>query len=118
MKYHKKYNKLSVKFSPPYIESEFDIPSASFSKFVRTLLTQYMRQNTVGGYASVKISARDNKVLCSPEKAIIHHFLIPTGVALQLESRLNPVFIVPELDPFNYTIDHATVQPNYLYLSN
>jgi len=118
VKYHKKYNKLSVKFSPPYIESEFDIPSTEFSKFVRTLLTKYMRQNTVGGYASVKISARENKVFCSPEKTIIHHFLIPNGVAQQLEKRLNPVFIVPVLDPFSYTIDHATVQNNYLYLGN
>jgi hypothetical protein len=116
--YHKKYNRLAVKFTPPYLESEFEIPSSEFSKLVRNILEKYTAQNQVGGYSCVSLSARQNKLYCRSEKTILQHFLLPKEIVQFLEKRWNPFYEIPLVGPFQYSINQVAIQNNYIYLSN
>jgi hypothetical protein len=114
----KKFNRISIKFSPPYIECIFDVPVSEISPEALKLLDKFVKGGKLEGYAAFQLKAKDNALsgLCS--KVIVNHFLIPDGILQELQNMFNPFDRIPVLSPFQYSINHVNVQNNYLLLTN
>jgi hypothetical protein len=116
--YRNNQARVSVRFSPPYAECFFDMPVSGIPPQTLKLLAGYVKGKKIEGYAAVQMSAKNNSLWVQSSKAIINHFLIPGAVIQKLQNILNPIDRVFVLTPLLYSINHVSVQNNYLFLSN
>jgi hypothetical protein len=114
----KKYNRISIKFSPPYIECLFDVPASEISPETLSLLKKFVKGAKLEGYAVFQIKAKDNALSALSSKVIVNHFLIPNVILQELQNKFNPFDGIPVLSPFQYSINNINVQTNYLLLTN
>jgi len=114
----KKYNKVSIKFSPPYIECLFDVPASEISPETLKLLDKFVKGEKLEGYAAFQFKAKDNGIYALSSKVIVNHFLIPELILRELQTKFNPFDVFQVIKPFQYSINHATVQSKYLFLTN
>jgi len=112
------YNKFLIKFSPPYIELEFDIPASGISPKDRKLVEKFIKNNKFEGYAALRLEVHDNKIFASPIKVILNHFLLPMTVINELTKRINPLYHIPRIQPFNYSLEKVGIQKKYILFSN
>lgn len=108
----------SIRFSPPYAECLFNVPASAVSPKVLKLLAKFVKRNRLEGYAAVRLTARANTISAAPAKVIVNHFVIPDAILNELQRMVNPSDRIPVLSPFQYSINQATVQNNYLFLTN
>jgi hypothetical protein len=113
-----RYDSLQIKFTPPYIEVKFDFPVSSVPLKDRKIVEKFARNNRYEGYAALRLEVRDNKVFASPEKIILNHFLLPSTVVAEIRKRVNPVYRIPRLQTFDYTLAKAEILKQYIYFSN
>ena len=113
-----RYNKFSIKFTPPYIELEFDIPASAIPLKDRKLVEKFIRNNRLEGYAALRLEIRDNKIIASPVKVILNHFLLPTPLVSELKKRINPVYRIPRIRPFDYDLLKVDIMKQHIFLSN
>jgi hypothetical protein len=114
----KKANRISIKFAPPFIECLFDAPVSEISPETLKLLEKFVKGTKLEGYAAIQIKIKDNAFFALPSKVIVNHFLIPDVILRELQNKFNPFDGIPVLSPFQYSISTATVQNQYLYLTN
>ena len=114
----KKYNRLSIKFAPPYVECLFDVPTSEIHPETTELLGKFVKGGRLEGYAAFQIRAKDNSLYASSSKVIVNHFLVPGMIIDPLQAKFNPFDTIPVLHPFQYSINHVTVQNQYLYLAD
>jgi len=114
----KRYNRISIKFTPPFIECLFDVPASEISPETLKLLNQFVKHSKLEGYAAFQIRVKENVLHAFSNKVIVNHFLIPELILKELQSRFNPFDSIPVLNPFQYSISNATVQNKYIFLSN
>jgi hypothetical protein len=112
------FDKFLIKFTPPYIEVEFDIPVSSISLKDRKLVEKFIRNKRLAGYAALRLEMRNNKVIVSPVKVILNHFLLPTPLVAELKKRLNPVYRVQRIRPFDYNLVKIDIMKQHIFLSN
>ncbi len=113
-----RYNKFLIKFSPPYIELEFDIPASGISPQDRKLVEKFVKNKRLEGYAALRLEVHDNKIFASPAKVILNHFLLPMAVTNELKRRINPIYRIPRIRPFNYSLEKVGMQTKYIFFSN
>jgi hypothetical protein len=77
-----------------------------------------MRNNRFEGYAALRLEVRDNKVYASPDKVILNHFLLPMTVVAEIKKRMNPIYRIPRVQPFEYALGKAGVLKQYIFFSN
>jgi hypothetical protein len=116
--YKKRYNKITIKFSPPYIECFFDVPVSEISPETLQLLSKFVKGAKFEGYVAFQFKAKNNNLYALSSKVIINHFLIPELVLRELQAKFNPFDGIPVLKPFQYSINTVTVQNKYIYLTN
>jgi len=114
---NKSYNKISIKFSPPYVECLFDVPASEISPDTLKLLN-IVKGTKLEGYAAFQIKAKNNELYALSSKVIVNHFLIPELILKELQTKFNPFEGIPVVKPFQYTINTVTVQNKYIYLTN
>jgi hypothetical protein len=114
----KKYNRISIKFSPPYTECFFDVPDSEISPKTLKLLDKFVKGGKPEGYAAFRMKAKDNALSALSSKVIVNHFLIPDVILQELQDTFNPFDRIPVLSPFQYSINNVNVQNNYLFLTN
>ena len=114
----KKYNQISIKFSPPYIECLFDVPASEISPETIKLLNKFVKQGKLEGYAALQIKVKNNELYALSSKVIVNHFLIPELILRELQAKFNPFDRIPVVKPFQYSINNLTVQNKYLFLAN
>lgn len=56
--FQKKYNRISIKFSPPYIECLFDVPASEISPETLKLLEKFLKGAKLEGYTALQIKAK------------------------------------------------------------
>lgn len=112
------YNKFLIKFSPPYIELEFDIPASGIAPEDRKLVEKFVKNKKFEGYAALRLEVHDNKIFASPTKVILNHFLLPMTVIDQIKRRMNPLYQIPRIQPFNYALEKVGIQQKYIFFSN
>ena len=113
-----RYNKFVIKFSPPYIELLFDIPSSAIAPEDRKIVEKFVKNQTFDGYAALRLQVRENKIFASPTKVILNHFLVPAPVLAELEKRINPIYTIPRIPAFNYSLEKVGIQNKYIFFSN
>jgi hypothetical protein len=113
-----RYNKFLIKFSPPYIELEFDIPAGAIPSEHRQFIEKFAKNKKFEGYAALRLEMHDNKVFAFPTKVILNHFLLPTPVLDELAKRINPLYPIPLIQPFTYSLQKVGVQKKYVFFSN
>jgi hypothetical protein len=113
-----RYNKFLIKYTPPYIELEFDIPANGIPPNDRKLVEKFVKNKKFEGYAALRLEVRDNKIIASPVKVILNHFLLPATVTDEIKKRINPVYDIPQIQPFHYSFEKVGIQKKYIYLSN
>lgn len=116
--FRKKFNRISIKFSPPYIECFFDVPAQEISPETLKLLDKFVKGGKFEGYAAFQLKAKDNALYAFSSKVIVNHFLIPEFILQEMQKKFNPFDGIPIIKPFQYSINTVTVQNKYLYLSN
>ncbi len=116
--FNKKFNRISIKFSPPYIECFFDVPAQEISPETLKLLDKFVKGGKLEGYAAFQIKAKDNALYAFSSKVIVNHFLIPELILGELQKKFNPFDAIPVIKPFQYSVNTITVQNRYLYLTN
>ena len=116
--FKKRYNRISVKFSPPYIECLFDVPASEISPETLRLLDKFVKGAKLEGYAAFQIKAKSNALYAFSSKVIVNHFLMPNLILQELQTKFNPFDGIPVLKPFQYSINTVTVQNKYLFLTN
>ena len=84
----------------------------------RKFVEKFVKNNKFEGYAALRLEVHDNKIFASPYKVILNHFLLPTTVIDELKKRMNPLYKIPRLQPFNYSIEKVAVQNKYIFFSN
>jgi hypothetical protein len=114
----KRYNRISIKFSPPYIECFFDVPAQEISPETLKLLDRFVKGGKLEGYAAFQLKVKDNALYALSSKVIVNHFLVPELILRELQRQFNPFDGFPIIKPFPYSINHATVQNKYIYLTN
>jgi len=112
------YNKFLIKFTPPHIELEFDIPAAAIPSEDRKIVEKFVKNKKFEGYAALRLEVRDNKVFASPTKVILNHFLLPAPVVDELAKRINPLYHIPVIQPFSYSLGKVGLQKKYIFFSN
>ena len=112
------YNKFSIKFTPPYVELEFDIPAGGISPEHRQIVEKYVKNKKFEGYAALRLELRDNMIIASPAKVILNHFLLPTPVVDEIARRVNPLYHIPRIRPFDYSLERVGVQQKYIFFGN
>jgi len=110
--------KISIRFSPPYAECFFDIPVSDIPPKTLKLLEKYVKGKRLEGYAALQVKAKDNAFSAVSAKVIVNHFAIPGAIRNELQNTFNPFHRVGVLSPLQYSINHVTVQNNYLFLTN
>jgi hypothetical protein len=112
------YNKFLIKFTPPYIELEFDIPVGSIPLKDRKLLDKFIINKRLEGYAALRLEVRDNKIFATPVKVIMNHFLVPMTLTNELKKRFNPIYAIPHIRPFDYNLVKVDVLKQHILFSN
>jgi len=112
------FNKFLIKFSPPYIELEFDIPANGISPKDRKIVEKFVKNKKFEGYAALRLEVHDNKIFVSPTKVILNHFLLPMTVTDEIKRRINPLYQIPRIPTFNYSLEKVGIQKKYLFFSN
>jgi hypothetical protein len=113
-----RYNKFLIKFTPPYIELEFDIPVSGISPEDRKPFERFIKNNKFEGYAAISLEVHENKLSASPTKVILNHFLLPTPVIAELKKRINPIRHIPRIQPFSYSLEKVGIQKRFIMLKN
>lgn len=114
----KRYNKISIKFSPPYIECLYDVPAREISPETLKLLNKFVKGGKLEGYAAFQIKVKNNELYALSSKVIVNHFLIPELILRELQTKFNPFDGIPVVKPFQYSINNLTIQNKYLFLTN
>ena len=114
----KRYNKISIKFSPPYIECFFDVPAQEISPETLKLLDKFAKEGKFEGYAAFQFKVKNNDLYALSSKVIVNHFLIPELILREMQTKFNPFDGIPVLKPFQYSINTVTVQNKYIYMTN
>jgi hypothetical protein len=112
------YDKFLIKFSPPYIELEFSVPAGAISPKDRKLVEKFMVNDRFEGYAALRLEAHDSRIFVVPAKVILNHFLLPMPVLAELQKRVNPIYQIPRVLPFDYTLGKVALLKQYILLSN
>jgi len=112
------YNKFLIKLTPPYIELEFDIPADGISPENRKIVETYVKNRKFEGYAALRLEIRDNKIIGSPAKVILNHFLLPMPVVDEIARRVNPLYQIPRIQPFTYSLNKVGIQQKYIFFGN
>jgi len=112
------YNKFLIRFTPPYIELEFDMPAAAIPSKDRKLVEKFVRDKRLEGYAALRLEVRDNMIFATPAKVILNHFLLPMPIVTELKKRMNPLFRIPVIKPFDYDLKKVDVMKQYVLFSN
>ena len=112
------YNKFQFKFTPPYIEVEFDLPASAIPPKDRKLVEKFVRNKRLEGYAALRLEVHDKKISASPVKVVLNHFLLPTAVVSELKKRVNPIYQVPRIRPFAYDLAKIDIMKQHVFLSN
>jgi hypothetical protein len=113
-----RYNRISIKFSPPHIECFFDVPAEEISPETLKLLDKFIKGGKLEGYAAFQVKVKNNELYALSSKVIVNHFLIPNPILRELETKFNPFDGIPVLKPFHYSINNGVVQNKYIYLTN
>jgi hypothetical protein len=113
-----RYNKFSFRFTPPYIELEFDIPADTIPLKDRKLVEKFIRNKRLEGYAALRLEVHDNQLIASPMKVILNHFLLPTALVAELKKRVNPLYHIPRIRPFDYNLVKVDILKQHIFLSN
>lgn len=112
------YNKFLIKFSPPYIELEFDIPARGIPPDDRKFVEKFVKNGKFTGYAAIRLEVHDNKIFASPTKVILNHFFLPITVIDEIKRRINPLYHIPRIQTFNYSLRNVQIQKKYIFFSN
>jgi len=112
------YNKFQIKFTPPYIELEFDIPADAIPLKDRKLVEKFIRNRRLEGYAALRLEVHDNMITASPVKVILNHFLLPMPVVSELKKRVNPIYHIPPVRPFDYDLVKVDIMKQHIFFSN
>ena len=112
------YDKFLIKFSPPYIELEFSVPVSTIAPKDRKLLEKFVVNDRFEGYAALRLEVRDSRIFAVPAKVILNHFLLPMPVLAELQKRVNPIYQLPRVLPFDYTLGKIDLLKQYILLSN
>ncbi len=112
------YDKFLIKFSPPYIELEFSVPASTIPPKDRKLVEKFMVNDRFEGYAALRLEVRDGRIFVAPAKVIMNHFLLPMPVLTELQKRVNPIYIIPRVLPFDFTLGKIDLLKQYIFLSN
>jgi len=112
------YDKFLIKFSPPYIELEFSVPSNTIAPKDRKFVEKFMVNDRFEGYAALRLEVRDNRIFVVPAKVILNHFLLPMPVLTELQKRVNPIYKIPRMLPFDYTLGKIDLLKQYIFLRN
>jgi len=113
-----RHNKFSIRFTPPYIELEFDIPAGAIPLKDRKLVEKFIRNKRLEGYAALRLEVHDNKIIASPVKVILNHFLLPTTLVSELKKRIKPIYRIPRIRPFDYDLVKVDILKQHVFLSN
>lgn len=108
----------ALRFTPPHIELEFTVETASLPPKDRKLVERFIRNNRLAGYAAVRLELQGNRVNAIPDKLILNHFLVPKQLVAELKKRMNPVYTITPIPPFRATLGKVDVMKQYIYLSN
>lgn len=112
------YNKFSIKLTPPHIELAFDIPASGISPEHRQIVEKYVKNKKFEGYAALRLEVHDNKIMATPAKVILNHFLLPMPLVDEIAKRVNPLYHIPRIQPFNYSLEKVGIQQKYIFFSN
>jgi hypothetical protein len=112
------YDKFLIKFTPPFIELEFDIPVNTIPLKDRKLVEKFIIDNRLKGYAALRLEVHENKIFVAPAKVILNHFLVPKPVLAELQKRINPVYQISRIRPFDYDFRKIELLNQYILLSN
>ena len=112
------YDKFLIKFTPPFIELEFDIPVSTIPLEDRKLVEKFIIDNRLKGYAALRLEVHDNKIFVSPVKVILNHFLLPMPVLAELQKRINPIYQITRIRPFDYALGKVELLNQYILFSN
>ena len=112
------YDKFLIKFSPPYIELEFSVPASTIPPKDRKLVEKFMVNDRFEGYAALRLEVRDSRIFVAPVKVILNHFLLPMPVLAELQKRVNPIYQIPRVLPFDYTLGKVDLLKQYIFLGN
>ena len=113
-----RYNKFLIKFTPPYIELEFDIPVDAIPFKDRKLVEKFIKNKRLEGYAALRLEMHDNKIIASPAKVILNHFLLPRPLVSELTKRINPIYHIPRIRPFDYNLVKVDILKQHIFFSN
>jgi hypothetical protein len=113
-----RYNKFLIKFTPPYIELEFDIPADAIPLKDRKLFEKFIRNKRFEGYAALRLEIHDNKIIATPVKVILNHFLLPMTLVSELKKRVNPIYHIPRIRPFDYDLVKVDILKQHIFFSN
>ena len=116
--FNKKNVRISLKFSPPYIECLYDVPANEIASESVELLKTFIRGGKVEGYAAFKIEVKENALYAFSSKVITNHFLIPNPILNLFQSKFNPFDQIQVVKPFQYTLSNLTVQSKYMFMTN
>ena len=108
----------ALKFSPPHLEVEFSIQTGSIPARDRKIVEKFIRNNRLAGYAAIRLELQGNRVIAVPDKVILNHFLVPKPVLTELKKRMNPVWQIPQVRPFDYTLRNIAVMKQYIFVGN
>ena len=112
------YNKLLIKFTPPYIEVEFDVPATAIPLKDRKLVEKFIKNKRLEGYATLRLEIQDNKIIASPVKVILNHFLVPMPLVSEFKKRINPIYQIQRIRPFNYNLVKVDILKQHMFFSN
>jgi len=113
-----RYNKFLIKFTPPYIELEFDIPAGAIPPKDRKLVEKFIKNKRLEGYAALRLEIHGNKIIASPVKVILNHFLLPMTLVSELKKRINPIYYIPRIRPFDYDLVKVDILKQHIFFSN
>jgi hypothetical protein len=113
-----RYNKFLIKFTPPYIELEFDIPVDAIPLKDRKLVEKFIKNKRLEGYAALRLEIHNNKIIASPVKVILNHFLLPMTLVSELKKRVNPIYRIPRIRPFDYDLVKVDILKQHIFFSN
>lgn len=112
------YDKFLITFTPPFLELEFDIPVSTLTLQDRKLVEKFIIDNRLKGYAALRLEVHDNRIFVSPAKMILNHFLVPKPVLVEIQKRINPVYQIALIRPFNYDLEKVELLNQYILFSN
>lgn len=115
---NKKNVDVKVKYSPPFVECFYNVPLNQISQETTSQLTDFTSSGKFEGYAAFTFKVRNNDLSARGEKVILNHFLLPKPILRLFEDRNNPFDEIIEFEPLKYKFNSATVQKNYILLTN